>query len=149
MSIFDRIFYKCKIAITSGCWQEMENMNTFTLKEEKEKYVSRVSEFRMSLNIWQKSFKIFLLPFANQLPWSCENYDWQCLSPLHCYNKDFWKSKGCINHVTIEPPDLCWSWSQCFKVLSLYQVRIEAKTNYVLKYIHVFLSWYICFFHND
>lgn len=148
MSIFDRIFYKYKTAITSGSRQEMENMNTFTQKEEKEKNVSRVSEFRTSLNIWQKSFKLFLLPFANHLHWSCENYDWQCLSPLHWYNKDFWRSKGCMNHITIEPLDFCWSWSQYFKVFSLYQVRMEAKTNYVLKYIRVFLSWCICFFRN-
>lgn len=115
MSIFDRIFYTSKTAITSGSWQELENMSTFTQKEEKEKNVTK-----MSLNIWQKSFKLFLLPFANHLLRSCENYNGQCLSSLYCYNKDFWKSKGCINHFTVEPLAFCWSWSQCFKVLSLY-----------------------------
>lgn len=85
----------------------------------KKKNVSRVSEFKMSLNIWQKSFKLFLLPFANHFLRSCENYNWQCLSPLYCYKNDFWKSKGCTNHFTVQHLDFGWCWLQHFKALSL------------------------------
>lgn len=89
-------------------------------------------------NIFQKSFKLFLLPFVNHLLQSCENYNWQCLSSLYCYKKDFWKSKGCINHFTVQPLDFGWCWLQCFKVLSLCH-EDGGESKYVLKYIKWFL----------